>query len=244
MIEIIKQLLELAGEDGVIRQLQLDYKAIPARIQQLEKRVNGAEEGLEDCTNRLLVVEERKNQAERELEEIRSNIAKSNSKRSRVKTNREYWATMKEVEDLKVLMKTKEEEVLSILEESESLGKEKAGLLEKLEAAKPGLETEIRDLKARLEVAQAEIDRRLEARGKLACAVEKNLLERYEALTSAPGGQALAGVRDGICMACNMSIPPQVYNQLLRNDQLLSCPNCQRIIYWLDHEDLEGSAGQ
>jgi len=241
LIEIIKQLLELAEEDTVIRQLKLDYEQIPAKIQQLERRVNGAEEGLDDCTNRLQEVEEHKKQAERELEEIRSNIAKSNSRRARVKTNREYWATMKEVEDLKALMKTKEDEVLTVLEELESLGNQKTGLVETLEAAKPGLEAEIRDLKARLEVAQTEIDKRLKVREKLAGAVEKDLLERYEALINARGGQALAGVRDGVCLCCNMLIPPQVYNELLRSDQLLSCPNCQRIIYWIDHEGLEGS---
>ena len=244
MIDIIKQLLELAGEDGAIRRMQLEYEKIPARIHQLESKVNGAEQDLETCNNRVLEVENRKKQAEGELEEIRSNIAKSNSKRSQVKNNREYWAIMKEVEDLKAQLKAKEESVLSILEELESLGNDKIALAETLEAKKPDCETEIRDLKQKLEVAQAEIDKRKEARQKLALDVEKSLLERYEALTNARGGQALAGVRDGVCMACNMLIPPQVYNELLRNDQLLSCPNCQRIIYWLDHEELEENSAR
>ena len=244
MIEIIKQLLALAEEDGIIRQLRLDYEEIPARIHQLESKVNGAQQALDECTNRVLAVEDRKKQAEEELEEIRTNIAKSNSKRSLVKTNREYWASMKEVEDLKAQMKTKEEDVLSVLEELESLGNEKVGFAEALEAIKPDFETEINDLKQKLEKAQAEIDKRQETRGKLTQKVERDLLERYEALTNSRGGIALAGVRDGICMACNMLIPPQVYNELLRNDQLLTCPNCQRIIYWLDHEELEGTSAQ
>ena len=244
MIEIIKQLLELAEEDGIIRQLRLDYEEIPARIHQLESKINDAQQALDECTNRVLAVEDRKKQAEAELEEIRTNIGKSNSKRSLVKTNREYWASMKEVEDLKAQMKTKEEDVLSVLEELESLASEKVGFAEALEAIRPDFETEISDLKQKLKVAQAEIDKRQETRGKLTKKVDRDLLERYEALTNSRGGLALAGVRDGICMACNMLIPPQVYNELLRNDQLLTCPNCQRIIYWLDHEELEETSAQ
>ena len=193
MIEIIKQLLELAEEDGIIRQLRLDYEEIPAKIHQLESKVNGAQQNLDECTSRVLAVEDRKKQAEEELEEIRTNIAKSNSKRSLVKTNREYWASMKEVEDLKAQLKTKEEDVLSVLEELESLGSEKVAFAEALEAIRPDFETEISDLKQKLEVAQAEIDKRQETRGKLTKKVDRDLLERYEALTNSRGGLALAG---------------------------------------------------
>jgi predicted nucleic acid-binding Zn-ribbon protein len=31
-------------------------------------------------------------------------------------------------------------------------------------------------------------------------------------------------------------LPPQTYNLLLRNDRLIQCPNCHRIVYCTDEE--------
>ena len=57
-------------------------------------------------------------------------------------------------------------------------------------------------------------------------------------------GIAVAGVVDAVCQVCRMNIPPQLYNELMRLDSMRFCPNCQRIIYWLDHEELEGNSAQ
>jgi predicted nucleic acid-binding Zn-ribbon protein len=29
-----------------------------------------------------------------------------------------------------------------------------------------------------------------------------------------------------------MHVPPQLFNQIQRNEQLILCPNCQRMLYW------------
>ncbi len=40
------------------------------------------------------------------------------------------------------------------------------------------------------------------------------------------------GVTDAVCQGCHMNIPPQMYNELQREDSLKMCPSCERIIYW------------
>jgi len=34
----------------------------------------------------------------------------------------------------------------------------------------------------------------------------------------------------GHCIICNMAIPPQMYNELIRGDQLMTWPACNRIV--------------
>ena len=46
----------------------------------------------------------------------------------------------------------------------------------------------------------------------------------------------VAAVHAATCRGCNVSLPPQMYNDLQRNDRLKHCPNCDRIIYW-EEED-------
>ena len=46
-------------------------------------------------------------------------------------------------------------------------------------------------------------------------------------------GLAVTGVTRGVCRGCNMNIPPQMFNQLLKEEELLSCPTCNRMMYHL-----------
>ncbi|HFB84009.1 MAG TPA: hypothetical protein ENJ72_04385, partial [Thermodesulfatator sp.] len=48
-------------------------------------------------------------------------------------------------------------------------------------------------------------------------------------------------VNDAICEGCHMNIPPQLYNELMRDNRLMECPLCQRIIYHKDsYKDVTG----
>jgi predicted nucleic acid-binding Zn-ribbon protein len=39
--------------------------------------------------------------------------------------------------------------------------------------------------------------------------------------------------RDGICTLCHVRLRPQVFNTILRNDQIIQCDSCQRILYFV-----------
>ena len=45
-------------------------------------------------------------------------------------------------------------------------------------------------------------------------------------------GQAISSVIQGVCQICHMGIPPQKFNELMRGEALMTCPNCNRMIYW------------
>ena len=46
-------------------------------------------------------------------------------------------------------------------------------------------------------------------------------------------GIAVAEARDGICTICHVRLRPQVFNTVLRNDQIIQCDSCQRILYFV-----------
>jgi predicted nucleic acid-binding Zn-ribbon protein len=49
-------------------------------------------------------------------------------------------------------------------------------------------------------------------------------------------GMAVVPVEQAVCMGCHMNIPAQLYNELLRYDELRFCPHCNRIIYWKEKD--------
>jgi predicted nucleic acid-binding Zn-ribbon protein len=64
-------------------------------------------------------------------------------------------------------------------------------------------------------------------------------LEQYKFLKGKRNGTAVAPAAEGFCQACHMQIPPQLYNELQRNDHLIACPSCHRILYFGPHHDLK-----
>ena len=46
-------------------------------------------------------------------------------------------------------------------------------------------------------------------------------------------GVALAEARDGICVVCHVRMRPQVFNTVLKNEQILQCDSCNRIFYYV-----------
>jgi len=49
-------------------------------------------------------------------------------------------------------------------------------------------------------------------------------------------GLAVINVKNEICMGCFMNIPPQLYIEVQRENSLILCPQCSRILYHIDVE--------
>jgi predicted nucleic acid-binding Zn-ribbon protein len=54
----------------------------------------------------------------------------------------------------------------------------------------------------------------------------------YERLSRMRSGFALAEARDYKCMACRMTIRPQVFADIRRGETLITCESCGRILYF------------
>jgi predicted nucleic acid-binding Zn-ribbon protein len=94
------------------------------------------------------------------------------------------------------------------------------------------LETEAAELRSRIAALGGDISAERERRATIMHTVEEDLRRRYEMICSRRGGVAVVEIRSGICQGCHMNIPPQLFNQIQRNEQVFLCPNCQRMLYW------------
>ncbi|MEZ4269998.1 MAG: C4-type zinc ribbon domain-containing protein [Myxococcota bacterium] len=59
------------------------------------------------------------------------------------------------------------------------------------------------------------------------------LLRKYEHIRKKRAELGLTPAADGRCTACNMRLPPQLYNILQRVDTIEQCPSCQRIVFYV-----------
>lgn len=71
-------------------------------------------------------------------------------------------------------------------------------------------------------------------RNRVSKTIDPELLSKYTVIKGLVKIMAIAPVKNAVCRGCNLNIPPQMYNELQKGDELRFCPNCQRIIYWVN----------
>ncbi len=52
-------------------------------------------------------------------------------------------------------------------------------------------------------------------------------------ITPSLASVAMAEARDGICTVCHVRLRPQVFNTVRRNEAVIQCDSCQRILYFV-----------
>lgn len=182
-------------------------------------------------------LKKRRRELEAEVEETEEKIKQNNGRQLQVKTNDELRALLREIEFLKQSKSTAEDEILQIMETLEDLEEENKNLetaVEELTTATREKKTEVAEWieASKKDLAVEEIERKSLVRD-----IPKAMLNSYERVYVRAMGRAIVPIIDGICQECHLQIPAQHYNELRRNDKLMTCVNCNRLIFWQDHED-------
>jgi predicted nucleic acid-binding Zn-ribbon protein len=231
-----KQILllrDLQDTELRIHQLKGDQNRYPLMIKELDEKLASEKETALQEKERLENLEKERRRKEGELSEEGERIKRTKGRLFEVKTNKEYQALLHEIELMENSSSQKEDEILAILEETDQLTvsvREREGTLAATEKKIRGEISEIEEKLAHLVEEIADMEKRRKSAIK---ALDGSLVSAYETL-KARRGKALAAVRGGACQGCYVNIPPQMFNEVQRNETLIRCPNCNRFLYWSD----------
>ena len=235
----IKLLIELQECDLKINNIQQRKKQIPNKIELISKKINKVKEELENDLANLNALKKEKREIEMKIDDMEEKIRKSNEKLSSIKTNKEYRAALKEIDELEEQKSQLEDRLLEILESIETAEQKHKLMQEKVKQEEKEFEKEKEKILAEEKVLDFEIEKLKTHRQEL-CEkinkIDKTLLQKYDFLRSRKGGIAISPVIKGVCQTCHLGIPPQKFNELIKGDSLMTCPHCMRIIYWGDDE--------
>jgi len=232
----IKLLIRLQDCDLRIRKITQKQAEGPLIIQRLADGIKEAEEKLETAKENLAAAQKGRRGHEQGIEELRGKIQKSNVKLSNIKSNKEYTAVLKEIDDLKKEMGRQEDALLEIMEELEHLERDLAVATREHAAAMEKRDNQEAQIKSELRILESELSELAKERESFIGSVDGQILQRYIGLMNHRGGPALSSVLKGVCQMCRLHIPPQKFNELIRGEAIMSCPNCHRIIYWGEDE--------
>jgi len=232
-------LIQLQECDKRIARILLAKEQAPRRIQKLEDELRAMESQFKADEDQFEAFRKDRRQYEREIQELDGKIEKSSAKLTQIKSNKEYTAALKEIDDLKSIKFQTEERALQMMETAEELEQKCKGQKDTLKTLKAQCEKDKEEVKKEL----LELDKDLEAmekeRNQLCCDFDQSLLKKYLFLKERKGGLAVSSVVTGVCQTCHMGIPPQKFNELIRGNDLMTCPHCNRIIYWGEDQDFQ-----
>jgi predicted nucleic acid-binding Zn-ribbon protein len=237
--DTIKLLTKLQECDNRIQDIMKRKEQGPLRIQVVVEELKTFELKLKENDDHIESLKKERRKLEQEIQDYDGKIEKSNAKLFSIKSNKEYSAALKEVEDLKRLKFDIEEKALQIMEEIETGEGDNTLQKGKLKDLKIKIEKEKSAIEKQLLVLDGELGIYEKQRAEFVTGLDRDLWKRYLFLKEKKGGLAVSAVRGGVCQTCHIGIPPQKFIELIRGDAIMSCPHCNRIIYWGEDKDFQ-----
>jgi len=229
----LRLLVELQSVDREIIELQEKIKAIPSKLKTAEQPLLEARAAYEKEKKKLDDFLKKKKDREFQLDEINEKIAREKARSSEIKTNKEYQAHMKSIETLEEEKSRIEDDLLVLMEEADEREKrlEEVGNVVKVE------EGRIEDFRQILEKETGEVENELESlkeqRREIAEKLDRETYDTYMKKLEKSDGMAVVEVKDEVCQGCYMNIPPQLYVEVRKGEEILTCPQCRRFLYFL-----------
>jgi predicted nucleic acid-binding Zn-ribbon protein len=229
----LQQLVALQKLDTTIRKLQEELKAIPERRAKIESEFDQRAFEIRALENSRDEARHTRARLEAEVVEQRVRVERAERNLMSSKKQDEYTAAIREADAARKQISALETQILEqmeVLEKAEASLTERAGEIATLnsdrEARLRVFDEETTQQADKLALEQAERERLLGVLPKAMGALYKRISARIR------DGVAVAEARNGACMACFMSLRPQAMAEVRRGEEVVTCDNCNRILYY------------
>jgi predicted nucleic acid-binding Zn-ribbon protein len=231
MLPDLKLLIELQALDSTAERLRRRMADIPGEQAALDSRLADLTGAVNGVKERIAASQTARREIEKDLAAVQTRLTKYKDQLMEVKTNKEYTAMLHEIEGVEREIRAREDLVLAEMEKAETLGaeiKREESLFKSSEQDHRARAKGLGDEETRL---RAEAGRLSGERDAEAARLPAPVLELFQRVARLRG-VAVAEARDGMCQVCHLKLRPQMYVDLKRNEQIVQCPACNRILYF------------
>jgi uncharacterized protein len=231
MLQDLENLVELQVADKEILRLKEEVAALPKGVAVIEDKLAATQAKLEKAKAAAKADEAARKKHEAAILDVQGKISKYRDQSLAVKTNDQYRALMQEIQFAEQEIRVNEDKILELMLNADARDKD-------VKAAEAELKDETAEIEkekeqARLRTAE---DQKLLAewngkRDKLRTGISPDVLRQYERVMKFRGS-GISEVRDQKCMACQVMLRPQTYNDVRAGQKVIECESCQRILYF------------
>jgi uncharacterized protein len=236
----LQQLVALQNLDTTIRKLEKDQEAIPQRRAEIEGEFDQRAFEIRALETRRDEAKHARARLENEVVEQKGRVERAERNLMSSKRQDEYTAAIREADAARKQISAFETQILEqmeILEQAEAALNERADEISTLnsdrEARLKTFDVETGTIGERLTVARKE-------REEVFASLPKAMSSLYTRIRARiRDGVAVAEARNRSCSACFMSLRPQVMTEIRRGEEVLTCDNCGRILFYVHSDSLQ-----
>ena len=245
MLPDLKQLIALQELENSATASRSKLEGLPARQDALDVRLERSAANVSGAHQRFDEHRADRQTKEKDLAAVQTRLSRFKDQLMEVKTNKEYQAMQLEITGGEAEISRLEDRILERMLEADELTsnvqtaeRQHADEQSMVESERAGLELERTELEKRIEQLEAE-------RGERTSGLSPPALSLFATVAKHRNGVAVVEARDGRCSSCQVRLRPQLCNDIRRNDTLIQCESCQRILYFIVNPSIPsaGAAG-
>ncbi len=228
----LSQLIALQEVDVEIRRLSEEIESLPGRQQELERQ-------FADSVKEYLAHKQQLDDAQAERRRLESDHEIEQQKHQKFKNDlmkatneREYATAVREIDVARKSVSVLETEILKLMELTEKLDALVKERTPEMESRRIELDRQLAEWSAAADENQHRLETLINERGAKLQALGPSARATYQRLSRMRSGFALAEARDYSCLACRMTIRPQVFNDIRKGETINTCESCGRILYF------------
>jgi predicted nucleic acid-binding Zn-ribbon protein len=233
MLPDLARLIELQEVESRAAVANKAIADAPGRIAALDALLHDATAALDTAKHALAESKTRRSYVDKDLAAVQQRQSKYKDQLMQVKTNDEFRAMQHQIEAAAAEVGHCEEKILINMMEADEINAAIKKAEAALKAAQAKVSTERAAIEQDVKQQQVALTESITARAKLVAAMDnKGVVETFERIAKVRG-TAVARAEGERCTVCQVRLRPAVFVNVLKNDQVVQCDSCQRILYFV-----------
>lgn len=235
--EDIKQLIKLVQKDLDINRYRESISKNPKKISNIDERIEAVDEKLDEKKESVESLEKEVRHLKGLVDSENDKMEKKRLEEKDIKTTPALRAWHKEMEYLAGKIETHEVEILEMLEKIDLRKRELEALEEEAEKEKEELRQKRARLAGEVEESREKLEIIEDEKLRILPHISEGVRKQYERIHRAKGGLGVANLSGDVCQGCFSRLPPQKAHEVRKNNQIIKCEFCGRILVYFPEED-------
>lgn len=233
----LKHLIRIQSIDLSIQEIRTNIDKFPGISKALDAKLSASTAAVATAQEKSKNNTASRKKLEGEVVAFEAKISKYREQMLSVKTNVEYRALQTEIEHAQSGIRGVEDTILGLMLEAESSQNDIKTAEARLKEDQQLVNQERKHLESEHQKEITALDGYLSERKEIEAQIAADLLSRYDRVRKFRGGIGISPAHDYVCEVCQVRIRPQVFQEIRKNDTIIACDACQRILYDPDNLD-------